>query len=191
MKNALLVIDVQNIYTDSRYEYFVESADNIVDNINKIIKKFNENQDLIVYIKHQHKTDGSDTGRMFDYAGESSEIEFAEGSHCAEYTQNLIIVDAGHHIIKNRYDAFVNTGLSALLKTNRIEKVTIVGFMANFCCESTAKSAHDLDYYVDFVKDAVGTPGTELYDSNQVVDFVCDSISSGFGVVVETKDIIS
>ncbi len=190
MKNALLVIDVQNIYTDAQYEYYVDNSKVVVENINKIINKFSDNKELVVYIKHQHKTDGSDAGRMFDYAGESSDIEFAEGSHSAEYSDNLMIIDTSKHIIKTRYDSFTKTELYEILKDNEIEKVTIVGFMANFCCESTAKSAHDLDFYVDFVKDAVGTPGTDLYKPKQIIDFVCDSISSGYGVVVKTQDII-
>ena len=33
--------------------------------------------------------------------------------------------------------------------------------MTNFCCESTARYAHDVDFHVDFISDATGTPGTD------------------------------
>ena len=30
--------------------------------------------------------------------------------------------------------------------------------MTNVCCETTARAAHDKDYFVDFIADATGAP---------------------------------
>ena len=188
MKKALLIIDVQKIYTDETSAYYVENHATVISNINKLIKKY-ENDSLIVYITHKNKSDGSDSGRMYDYAGEEGEIEFAEGSKAVEYDANLLIVN-GEHIVKHKYDAFVGTELYALLKKHGVEKVIVVGFMTNFCCESTARSAHDLDFYVDFVRDATGTPGTEECTPEILIETTCSTINGGFGLVVLTKDLL-
>lgn len=188
MKKALLVIDAQKIYTDESSDYYVENQATVISNINKLIKKYQKDS-LIVYIAHKNKADGSDSGRMYDYAGEDGEVEFVEGSEAVEYDTNLLIVK-GEHIVKHKYDSFVGTGLYELLKKHGVERVVIVGFMTNFCCESTARSAHDLDFYVDFVRDATGTPGTEECSPEILIETTCSTINGGFGLVVATEDLL-
>ena len=188
MKQALLVIDVQKIYTNDASAYYVENQAAVVSNINKLIEKYKKDS-LIVYIAHKNKADGSDSGRMYDYAGDDGEVEFIEGTEAVDYDSNLLIVD-GIHLVKHKYDSFVGTGLYDLLKSKGVEKVIIVGFMTNFCCESTARTAHDLDFYVDFVRDATGTPGTEECTPEVLIETTCSSINGGFGLVVDTNDLL-
>ena len=190
MKNALIVIDVQNIYTDKESELFVKGNSKIISNINKLIKKFRDNDDLIVFVKHQHKKDLSDLGRMFDFAGASDETQFMEGETETEFDKRLKIRKKDIVIIKTRYDAFEKTDLEQILKQNNIDKVTICGFMTNFCCETTARSAHGKDYFVDFIVDATGTPGTELLSPKQTIKATVATLSSGFAVVKNTNDVI-
>lgn len=188
MKQAILVIDVQKIYTDHDSEYYIENESIIIDNINKIIKK-HAAESLVVYIAHKNKPDGSDSGRMYDYSGESGEVEFADNSPLVDYDNKLLMVE-GVHIVKTKYDSFIETSLLDVLKKNDIEKVVIVGFMTNFCCESTARTAHDLGFYVDFVKDATGTPGTSDCSPEELIKTTCSSINNGFGLVVNTEEIL-
>jgi nicotinamidase-related amidase len=188
MKRALLVIDVQKIYTDKTSEYYVENQAEIITNINRLIEKY-EKDSLIVYIAHKNKFDGSDSGRMYDFAGDCGDVEFVEGSASVEYDSKLKL-KKGEHIVKHKYDSFVGTKLYEVLKKNEIEKVIVVGFMTNFCCESTARSAHDLDFYVDFVKDATGTPGTAECAPEMLIETTCSNISAGFGKVVTTEDLL-
>ena len=188
MKQALLVIDVQKIYTDESSGYYVENQAAAISNINKLIDKFKKDS-LIVYIAHKNKADGSDSGRMYDYTGEEGEVEFVEGSEAVDYDSKLLIVK-GTHIVKHKYESFVGTGLFEILKEHDVKKVIIVGFMTNFCCESTARTAHDLDFYVDFVRDATGTPGTEECSPEVLIETTCSTINGGFGLVVETQDLL-
>ena len=93
MKNiALLVIDVQKVYSLNHSRLKVNNVENIVENINKIIRYF-ENKNLpIIYIRHIHNPDGSDAGRMYDFSGKTSKIGFIKGSLEAEYIDDLIII---------------------------------------------------------------------------------------------------
>ena len=190
MKRALLVIDVQKIYALEESSYFVGNSQAVVKNINRLIDSFHGQGEMIVYIKHEHNPDGSDSGRMFDFAGDVGSIEFQEGSQEAEFVDALSIIENAPIIIKKRYDAFLGTELNNILQENNIEKVVICGFMTNFCCESTARHAHDIDYFVDFVVDAMGTPGTELLTPEETTTATVATIQEGFAVVVNTDDIL-
>lgn len=190
MKNALLVLDVQKIYTLVDSPYYVSDAGEIIGKINDIIATFEKRADLVIFIKHEHDTDGSDSGRMFDYAGEMTEVEFQKGSVEAEFDEKLLLLPNAKIVVKHRYNAFVGTSLQAILKENHIDKVTICGFMTNFCCESTARYAHDVDYFVDFIIDATGTPGTEELNPKETLIATAATLSAGFAVVKNTIDIV-
>ncbi len=184
MKTALLVIDIQNIYTNQDSELFIKNSAQVVENVNKLINYFERQNQQIIYIKHID--DINNLGRMYDFSGQSEAAEFLVNTEVVDYDESLKVVNSGIEIIKHRYDAFVGTNLEQVLVQNQIEKVVICGFMANFCCESTARSAHDRDFYVDYVKDAVGA----LEFENNVLESTTETLSNGFAKVMMTKDIL-
>ena len=188
MKTALLVIDPQNIYTTDDSEMFCATADATIGRVNRLIQNAQSRDQLIVFVRHIHKRDGSDLGRLFDFTGEAEDdFDFKDGSPSVEYDIRLIRPAAVIEITKNRYSAFAGTNLSEILSAHAITKLVICGFMTNFCCESTARDALDRDYYVDFVVDATGTPGTEHYDEEQIRTIVAELLSSGFANVYTTE----
>jgi ureidoacrylate peracid hydrolase len=189
MKTALLVIDVQKVYTDAESDLCCKQAATTVKRINDLIEKFQKANAPIYLIRHIHKTDGSDLGRMFDFTGEAEEdFNFKEGSEEVEYDDGLIKPKNAFEIIKNRYSALEGTKLDSMLKKEGIKKVVICGFMTNFCCESTARSAHDKDYYIDLIIDATGTPGTENFDQTKIRKYVTDCMEAGIARVMTTKN---
>ena len=164
MARTLLVVDVQRIYTDKKFDLFCKAADKTVDRINELINAFKRAGDLVVYIRHIHRTDGSDLGRMFDFSGEPEDnFNFKEGSDEVTYDPRLVRIQSAPEIIKGRCPrpAFAGTSLHDLLRQHNIDTVVVCGFMTNFCCDSTAREAHDRDYFVDLIIDATGTPGTD------------------------------
>jgi ureidoacrylate peracid hydrolase len=188
--SALLVIDAQKVYSLNHSRLKVANIENTIKNINKIIKYF-ENKNLpIIYIRHTHNPDGSDAGRMYDFTGKIKKIGFIKGSPEVEYIDNLIKVKDSPEIIKNRYNAFFNTNLTNILNKLNINHVVIVGFMTNFCCESTARDAHDRDYYVDFIIDATGTPGLEKLNQDQIKLASAQTLSAGYANVLKTKEFL-
>ncbi|HER23690.1 MAG TPA: cysteine hydrolase [Candidatus Atribacteria bacterium] len=191
MKNiALLVIDVQKIYSLNHSRLKVNHVESVVENINKIIRYF-ENKNLpIIYIRHLHNPDGSDAGRMYDFSGKTRKIGFKKGSLEAEYIDDLIIIKGATEIIKNRYNSFFNTDLADLLNKLKINRVVIVGFMTNFCCESTARDAHDRDYYVDFIIDATGTPDLGIFNQEQIKLASAQTLSAGYVHILKTEEFL-
>jgi nicotinamidase-related amidase len=187
IKSALLVIDVQKIYTTKESEMFCRDATGTVRRINQLIDAFHAKRLPIVYVRHQHKEDGSDTGRLFDVDGSGTdEFNFVEGTEEVRFDDHLRVVKPMQEVIKNRYSAFKNTRLNEILRGLAAQRVVICGFMTNFCCESTARDALDLDYYVDFIVDATGTPGTDNLDEKAVRSTVSELLAAGFARVFKT-----
>ena len=187
MTTALIVIDAQKIYTDRKSELFSKDAVGTVKNINSLIDAFKKRGQPILFVRHVHRLDGSDLGRMFDFAGEAEEFNFKDGSVEVEYDGRLRRPANAQEILKNRYSAFVNTDLDMRLRTAAVDTVVICGFMTNFCCESTARDAHDRDYFVDFVVDATGTPGTENLNQAKIRKLVSELLAAGYARVSTTK----
>ena len=192
MDTALLVIDPQRIYTDPESEMFCADAAETIKRINLLLKQAKTSKQLVILIRHVHKRDASDLGRLFDFSGEAEEdFNFKEGSGEVEYDDRLTRPKSAVELTKNRYSAFVNSNLAKTLEENKIKKVVICGFMTNFCCESTARDALDRDYYVDFIADATGTPGTDNYDEEKIRDIVSELLGAGFANVYTTENYLN
>ena len=192
MKKALLVIDPQRIYTDPESEMFCNDSVETINRINSLLKHAETSQQLIILIRHVHKRDGSDLGRLFDFSGEAEDdFNFKEGSDEVEYDKRLTRPSTAIEITKNRYSAFTCSALAKILEEYKIEKAVICGFMTNFCCESTARDALDRDYYVDFIADATGTPGTDNYGEEEIREIVSDLLAAGFANVYVTQDYLN
>jgi nicotinamidase-related amidase len=128
---------------------------------------------------------------MFDFTGEVPEaFNFKKGTQEVEYEPRLSLPKGYEEITKTRYSAFVGTSLKQRLNKYAITDLAIAGFMTNFCCESTAREAHDLDYFVDFIVDATGTPGTETMNEKAVRAAVSDFMGLGFARVSTTKNFL-
>jgi nicotinamidase-related amidase len=186
-KSALVVIDVQKIYTQPDAKLEVEGAAEVVARINQLIKHYEKQGAPILYVRHMHKADGSDSGRMWDFAGEAEEIGFVEGSEEVEDDPLLYISPKGHFFTKTRYSCFSSAEFRRFLEENKIDTLTICGFMTNFCCESTAREAHDRDYFVDFIIDATGTPDLEISQA-EIKRATAQTLSNGFARVLTTQE---
>jgi ureidoacrylate peracid hydrolase len=189
MKKALLVIDAQKIYTNPDSEMFCPDSENTIERINRLIEHFAASGLPIIYVEHVHKADGSDLGRMFDYAGPAEDFNFKEDSQEVEFESKLKIVKGLPVVRKNRYSAFVGTNLENTLKNLNVDTVAICGFMTNFCCESTARDAHDRDYFVDFLTDATGAPPlSEDFSEDEIRRVVSELLAAGFAEVYQTEE---
>ncbi len=188
MKQALLVIDVQKIYTSKSSEMFCQDADKTLARINKLVDAFESERAPIVYVRHQHRKDQSDIGNLFNFdGGKVEEVNFLEGSEGVKYDGRLRLVSNCVEIVKTRYSAFAGTDLATTLRKQAVRRVVVAGFMTNFCCESTARAAFDLDFFVDVIIDATGTPGTENYNQAKIRKESAEILSAGFARVFTTE----
>ena len=191
---CLLVVDVQQEYFDENGPAYVEAAEVALPQINQLVQVFSDAGRPVVYIRHAHHPDGSDVGRMGDFAAAGEEDSFIEGTARVGFAAGLHLISTAPVVTKTRYDAFAATDLRALLQGLDVTSVAIVGFMTSFCCTSTARSAHALDYEVLFVRDAIDGPDLaradgSTYPRNEVLDDVCDQLAAGFAEIVTTTEL--
>ncbi|TXH33919.1 MAG: cysteine hydrolase [Rhodospirillaceae bacterium] len=192
MRAALLLIDVQKIYTTAGSPLFVEGNDVAIANMNRLIDHAASRSDFIVYVKHVHKKDGSDAGRMFDFTGQPGEISFVEGTADVDLDPRLKLQKGALTITKGRYSAFVGTGLDETFKREKVNRIAVTGFMTNYCCETTARQGHDLDYYVDFIMDATGCPDASAEIRQPLIKSVTGAVlAGGFACVMSTGDYLA
>lgn len=189
MARAILVIDVQKVYTDPASPLYCVGHEAAIANINRVLAAGEKAGDLIVHIRHSHKADGSDAGRMFDFTGEASEIGFVAGTADVEDDPQLTVPAGALEISKQRYSSFIGTGLETILRARGIDRIVITGFMTNFCCEATARNGHDLDFFVDFLIDATGCPDlSETATQEAIKAATAATLSAGFARVMSTDE---
>lgn len=152
-KSALLVIDIQQ-------EDFIGMDVSDIDspqwacirNAKRVLDVFRAKKLPVVQIKEVHRKDMVDFGR---------ELDGAEGIHCMEdspYTDyaHLTYPIAGEYLItKRRYSAFFGTDLEILLKGLHVDTLYLIGGLTDVCIHYTAVDAHQHDYHIKVVTDAV------------------------------------
>jgi ureidoacrylate peracid hydrolase len=191
-QTALLVIDVQNIYADAASPLFVGAFDESLARINALARGFAAAGRPVIYVRHVHRADGRDAGRMFDFSGTPEPVGFVEGTPEAEYVPGLEVVPGALHMTKHRYSCFEGTELEAILRSLDVSCVAICGYMTNFCCEATARTAHDRDYFADFIIDATGAPDlAEDFRQEDIRRAVSTTLAGGFARVFATEDYLA
>lgn len=153
---ALLVLEPQRAYTESRSPFQCRESAATIDRINKILALFSKRKWPIVYVRHQYRKDGSDLGRMVGEEGDPMHSWFKEGTKQSGYTDKLKRVRAAQEVVKNRHNAFEGTSLKHELDNEDVGHVVVTGFTTHLACYATALQAHDLDYAVTFIPEATG-----------------------------------
>jgi nicotinamidase-related amidase len=119
----------------------------------------------IFYVPH-HRAEPDELARWkhpSPYQQRASNAQvFAVGSWGGEWHPDFQ-PQAGDVIVKEHWggSGFANTDLDYLLKQHGIEKVVVVGMLANTCIESTSRFAAELGYHVTLVRDATAAFSTE------------------------------
>lgn len=189
MARAILVIDVQKVYTDPASPLHCVGNAQAIANINAITFAAEAAGDLVVHVRHVHRADGLDAGRMFDFSGEAGELGFVAGTEEVEDDPRLKIPAGALAISKQRYSCFVGTGLDRMLRERSINRIVVTGFMTNFCCDATARHGHDLDFFVDFPVDATGCPDlSETATQDAIKAGTAATLAAGFARVMTTAE---
>jgi nicotinamidase-related amidase len=141
MKQALLVIDVQNEYFSGKLP--VTYPRGSFENILKAMDWAHASHLPIVVIQHTN------------IAPESP--AFRKGTPGWELHDEIKRRHADIIIEKHLPGSFTGTALEDWLKTKDITTVTIAGYMTQMCCDTTARQAFHRGYAVNFLSDATGT----------------------------------
>jgi len=141
MKQALLVIDVQNEYFTGKLP--VTYPQGSLENIKNAMDRAYESHMPVAVIQHTSPAPEAAT--------------FRKGTHEWELHDEIKSCPYDILVEKTLPGSFTGTGLEQWLKDHDVTTVTIAGYMTQMCCDTTARQAFHLGFAVNFLSDATGT----------------------------------
>ena len=160
-RSALLVIDIQQEdFREMREDNLNDPAWDCIRNAKRVLDVFRAKKLPVIQIKEVHRADMVDFGR---------ELDGAEGIHCIEdspytdYAKLTYPIQGEYLISKRRYSAFFGTDLEILLKGLHVDTLYLIGGLTDVCIHYTAVDAHQHDYHIKVVTDAVAGSSTEAH----------------------------
>lgn len=160
---ALLIVDPYNDFMSeggSMYAITKPTADSVgfYQNMRKLIPAV-RSAGIQVFIVPHHRTRKEDFDRWLHVnpvqvqtkGRNAFGVDTWGGEWHPEFGPQPGDVIALEHWAQN---GFANTDLDAQLKQHNIQKIVLVGFIANSCVESTARFGMELGYRVTLIKDA-------------------------------------
>lgn len=171
IRTALLVVDPYNDFLAAEGKIWPRIQDiaeqvNLVSNLATLIAATRSAGGHVVYVPHRRWEAGDYDDWL--YPNPSQKLvhnvqAFALGSWGAQWHPDLAPhesdVVAKEHWAQN---GFANTDLAFRLNQRGIERVIVVGLLANSCVEATARAAMELGYHVTLVTDATAAFSAEM-----------------------------
>jgi nicotinamidase-related amidase len=162
-RTALLFVDPYNDFLSEggkawpRLKEIAEQV-GLIANLKTIAKTARE-RGIQIFIVPHHRWEQGDYARWkhptHTQLATAGRQVFAKGSWGGDWHPDFAPRD-GDVVVKEHWaqSGFANTDLDQQLKQHGIEKVIVVGLLANTCIESTARFAMELGYHVTLVTDA-------------------------------------
>jgi nicotinamidase-related amidase len=141
MKEALLVIDVQNEYFTGKMPVTYPHGSFI--NILQAMDAAHAAKVAVIVIQHASPAPDAPT--------------FCRGTEGWELHPDVKKRPRDALIEKPLPGSFTRTNLGAWLREHGITSLTIAGYMTQMCCDTTARQAFHEGYDVKFLSDATGT----------------------------------
>ncbi|MBN6513895.1 cysteine hydrolase family protein [Acinetobacter pittii] len=141
MKQALLIIDVQNDYFKNGKMELV-GPDQALEKIKQLQQYFSDKNLPIIYVQHINPPQASFFQENTD--GVLLHPELSAGS------DSLIVT-------KHYPNSFLETNLDELLKAHQIEQLVITGMMTHMCIDSGTRAAKELGYQPILIADTTAT----------------------------------
>jgi nicotinamidase-related amidase len=169
-KTVLIVIDIQKGADDdiSAEEVGIEIMPGGAERIalsERIVHAAREAGLPVVFFQEVHRPSGIDFGRELDGA---ESVHCVEGDRATELVDSLQPQEGEFHIVKRRYSGFIGTEFEIILRALRAETLVLIGGLTDVCVHYTFADAHQRDFYVRVVSDAVG--GSSIARHNASLD---------------------
>ena len=162
-RTALLVVDPYNDFMTEGgklYEAIKPTAEKsgMYENLRKLIPAARAANIQVFILPHHRSHPGDFDGwqHMTPFQKQVAPMQgFAVGTWGGEFNTEFGPQD-GDVVIQEHWtqSGFANTDLDLQLKQHDIQKVILVGVIANSCIESTGRFAMELGYHVTLVRDA-------------------------------------
>ncbi|WP_188455948.1 cysteine hydrolase family protein [Virgibacillus oceani] len=151
MNQALLVIDAQSdLINGSKEEKGVINQQQLLANINSVIKEALREQALIVFVRDLDISEGKGKG-----------FQVHEAIHVPEQAKIFN---------KEATNSFHGTGLKSYLEENQIEHLVIMGCQTEHCIDTAVRTATVNGFDVTLVGDGHSTSDKTVLNAQQIID---------------------
>lgn len=164
---ALIVIDVQNEYVDGKLRIEYPDVRSSLANIGLAADAAEAAKIPVIYVQHT--------------TPEQAPI-FARGSHGWQLHESLANRPKALLIEKQQANSFTETELAEWLSAQRIDTLTVVGYMTHNCDNATILHAAHHGYAVEFLHDAAGS----VPYSNRMGTVSAEELHRVFSIVLQT-----
>ncbi|HEY0757908.1 MAG TPA: cysteine hydrolase [Acidisarcina sp.] len=162
-KTALLIVDPYNDFMSEGgklYGVTKPQADSVgfYENMHKLVPSVRA-AGIKVFVVPHHRTRPTDFANWLHInpvqADTKAKSCFEDGAWGGEFHPEFG-PQPGDVVVLEHWaqNGFANTDLDAQLKQHGIQKLILVGFIANSCVESTARMGMELGYHITLIKDA-------------------------------------
>jgi len=166
-KKALIVIDVQIGLFQKRNNIF--NQDELLNNINHLIKNFRENEQTVVFFQHQNK-------------------QLSEGSEEWEIHSDLILREIDPVFQKTTSNCFDNKEFMKFLTQNDINELFCTGLVSHGCVKAACVSGKNLGYNMTLIADAHSNWND---DAGNLITKVNNEMQKAGITVLNSQEIIS
>lgn len=179
MKQALIIIDVQNDYfKNGKME--LDHPEKVLKNINKLEDKFAFLNLPIVYIKHINYNKNA--------------LFFFPNTSGVNLHKGLLLGKDSIIIEKHFPNSFKDTCLLDTLRALKVNQVVITGMMTHMCVDSTTRAASELGYKPILISDATTTSNLKYLEEEVPFKYVQLSYLSAlqnFAKIETTNDYLN
>lgn len=179
-RTALILVDLQNDYfTAGRFE--LDDTNKAAKQAKTLLTHFREQALPVIHIQHIFE----DNNAPF----------FAANTSGIAIEASVAPLENEPIIVKHQIDSFINTSLEQTLIDLGIEKLVIVGAMAQACIQTIARSATNKGYHCEVISDAIAAPtlsyGEHSFSGAQLVAVNLLSLSFGGAEAITTAQWLS
>jgi ureidoacrylate peracid hydrolase len=194
---ALVVIDMLNDFCAdggamAREGLDVREAQQLAGRLPALIDAAREAGAFLVFVRNVYSTEGDTylSDVWLEQAQRRREGSYVERPVCPpdswgnDFYGDVRPLPGEPIVTKHRFDAFLNTDLDLVLRSNAVRSVVITGVATNVCVETTARQAFVRDYYVVLPSDGAATYSAAEHEASLA------TIERYFGQVVTRDEVI-
>lgn len=194
---ALVVVDVLNDFCAgdgamAREGLDVGAAQRMAQRLPALIDAARDSGVLVVFVRNVYSTEGDTylSDVWLEQAQRRREGSYVDREVCPPDSwgndfYGEVTPQAGEPIVtKHRFDAFLDTDLDLILRSNGVRSVVMSGVATNVCVETSVRQAFLRDYYVVLPSDAAAAYSAAEQEASLA------TIDRYFGQVTTCDDVI-
>lgn len=175
MKQALLIIDMQEIFFDLP-ENALYQRDPLTEKVNQLIAQARAVNCLVIFIQHTSYT-----------PGEELYVDTPEWE--IHHKINRQVEDRVFR--KTKWDAFYETDLLAWLQDNQIEQIIFAGAQTEFCIDTSLRAAYSLGYQSNIViQNGTSTLDSQVLRADQIIAHHENIWNGRFATVQSVEEVL-